>query len=150
MKTGRHQKILEIIEKENIETQDQLIDRLRECGFDTTQATISRDIKQLQIVKRTVGNGTYKYAVQKSLDGQTNVKYKNIIRETIYFVHSAENITVIKTYTGMANAAAAAIDAIAGDLVVGSIAGDDTIFVVTDNIERSHAFAKIIKDIAGI
>ncbi|MCQ2436527.1 MAG: arginine repressor [Clostridia bacterium] len=150
MKTGRHQKILEIIEKENIETQDQLIDRLRESGFDTTQATISRDIKQLQIVKRTVGNGTYKYAVQKSLDGQTNVKYKNIIRETIYFVHSAENITVIKTYTGMANAAAAAIDAIAGDLVVGSIAGDDTIFVVTDNIERSHAFAKIIKDIAGI
>lgn len=149
MKTGRHDAILEIIASENIDTQEQLTEKLRERGFSVTQATVSRDIKQLRLVKRAISGGSYKYAVSKNDDAQSNAKYRNIMRETVISVKPAGNLVVIKTYTGMANAAAAAIDAVAGSLVAGTIAGDDTIFVATENEETARIFIAMVKDYSG-
>ena len=150
MKTGRHDAILEIIASENIDTQEQLTEKLRERGFSVTQATVSRDIKQLRLVKRSTSGGTYKYTVQKSDDLQSNAKFRNIMRETLISVKQAGNLVVVKTYTGMANAAAAAIDAVAGSLVVGTIAGDDTIFVATESDETARIFIATIKSFTGV
>ena len=150
MKTGRHDAILEIIASENIDTQEQLTERLRERGFSVTQATVSRDIKQLRLVKRAVSGGTYKYTVQKNDDAQNNAKYKSIMRETLVSLRQAGTLVVVRTYTGMANAAAAAIDAVAGSLVVGPIAGDDTIFVATDSEETARIFIATIKSFTGV
>lgn len=150
MKTGRHDAILEIIATENIDTQEQLTEKLRERGFSVTQATVSRDIKQLRLVKRSTSGGSYKYAVQKSDDPQNNAKYKNIMRETVISIKPAGTLVVIKTYTGMANAAAAAIDAVAGSLVVGTIAGDDTIFVATESEETARIFIATVRNFSGV
>lgn len=144
MKNSRHNRILEIINEYNVETQDDLINRLRESGFDVTQATISRDIKQLQLVKIATDNGGYKYALPRRDDVTSNAKFKNILCETVVSVQNAENIVVIKTYAGMANAAAAAVDALAGDSMLGCIAGDDTIFIVVKNDEDAENFTNII------
>lgn len=150
MKTGRHDAILEIIATENIDTQEQLTEKLRERGFSVTQATVSRDIKQLRLVKRSVSGGSYKYAVQKSDDPQNNAKYRNIMRETLVSIKQAGTLVVVRTYTGMANAAAAAIDAVAGSLVVGTIAGDDTIFVATESEETARIFIATVKNFTGV
>ena len=150
MKAGRHDAILEIIATENIDTQEQLTEKLRERGFSVTQATVSRDIKQLRLVKRSVSGGSYKYAVQKSDDPQNNAKYRNIMRETLVSIKQAGTLVVVRTYTGMANAAAAAIDAVAGSLVVGTIAGDDTIFVATESEETARIFIATVKNFTGV
>lgn len=150
MKTGRHNTILEIIANENIDTQEMLTERLRERGFSVTQATVSRDIKQLHLIKRAVSDGSYKYVLQKSDDSQFNAKFKNIMRETVISIKPAGTLVVIRTYTGMANAAAAAIDAVAGSLVVGTIAGDDTIFVATESEEAARIFISTVKNFSGV
>ena len=150
MKTGRHDAILEIIASENIDTQELLTKRLCERGFNVTQATVSRDIKQLRLVKRAVSGGSYKYVIQKSEDTQSSAKFKNIMRETVVSITPAGTLVVIRTYTGMANAAAAAIDAIAGSLVVGTIAGDDTIFVATESEEAARIFIATVKSFSDI
>jgi len=148
MKSSRHDAILEIIAENEIETQEVLTERLRQRGFNITQATVSRDIKQLRLVKKATEHGSYKYAIQSSLDTRTNAKYSSIIRETIIGIKIAGNIVVIKTYNGMANAAAAAIDAVAGSIVVGTIAGDDTIFAATENEDAAKSFAAVVKNVA--
>ncbi|MBR6050985.1 MAG: arginine repressor [Clostridia bacterium] len=150
MKTGRHDAILEIIATDNIDTQEQLTEKLRERGFSVTQATVSRDIKQLRLVKRSTNGGSYKYTVQKSDDPQNNAKYRNIMRETLISIRQAGTLVVVRTYTGMANAAAAAIDAVAGSLVVGTIAGDDTIFVATESEETARIFIATVKNFTGV
>ena len=150
MKNSRHNRILEIINEYNVETQDDLINRLRESGFDVTQATISRDIKQLQLVKIATDNGGYKYGLARGADVTSNAKFKNILCETVVSVQNAENIVVIKTYAGMANAAAAAFDALAGDSMLGCIAGDDTIFSVVKNDEDAENFTNIIRGVMRI
>lgn len=150
MKTGRHDAILEIIASENIDTQEQLTEKLRERGFSVTQATVSRDIKQLRLVKRSVSGGSYKYSVQKTDETQNGAKYRSIMRETVMTIKQAGTLVVVRTYTGMANAAAAAIDAVAGSLVVGTIAGDDTIFVATENEETARIFISTIKNFTGV
>ncbi len=147
MKNTRHSRILEIISENVIETQDDLIARLRDSGYAVTQATVSRDIKQLGLVKTATKDGGYKYTVAKN-DSQGNEnKLKNIMRETITGAQSAENIVVVKTLSGMANAAAAAVDSLVGETILGSIAGDDTIFIVVRNAEDAGAFTEYIKDI---
>ena len=148
MKSSRHDAILEIIAEKEIETQDALTEQLRQRGYNVTQATVSRDIKQLRLVKKATDRGSYKYAIQSSLDTKTNAKYSSIMRETITSIKTAGNIVVIKTYNGMANAAAAAIDAVAGSIVVGTIAGDDTIFAATENEDAAKSCAAVVKNVA--
>jgi len=147
MKNSRHTKILEIISEYNIETQDELITKLCESGYDVTQATVSRDIKQLQLVKIAAENGKYKYALPRRDDVTSGAKFKNILRDTAVSAQNAENIVVIKTYPGMANAAAAAVDAIVGDAIIGSIAGDDTIFIVVKNDAEAERVTEILRAI---
>lgn len=150
MKNSRHTRILEIIGENVIETQDDLITKLRESGYEVTQATVSRDIKQLGLVKTATKNGGYKYTVARNDSTGGESKLKNIMRETILSAQNAENIVVIKTYSGMANAAAAAMDALSGDAILGSIAGDDTIFIVVPSDEDAVNFTAYVKEIIGL
>ncbi len=149
MKNTRHTRILEIISENVIETQDELIARLRESGYAVTQATVSRDIKQLGLVKTAIKDGGYKYTVAKNDSTGNENKLKTIMRETITGAQSAENIVVVKTYSGMATAAATAVDSLVEDSILGSIAGDDTIFIVVRNAADAEAFTEYIKDIIG-
>jgi transcriptional regulator of arginine metabolism len=143
MKINRHRRILEIIQEYSIETQDELIGKLRESGIAVTQATISRDIRDLRLIKIAYDNGSskYKYAVSSGEEARISAKYRNIIRETVIKVDSADNIVVLKTYSGMAQAAAAAIDGMNWGEVVGSLAGDDTIFVLMREREAALELA---------
>lgn len=143
MKNSRQARILEIIADNVIETQDDLMEKLRESGYPVTQATVSRDIKQLGLIKTATKSGNYQYTVAKT-EGFSNLKV--IMHETIVSVQSAGNIVVVKTYAGMANAAAAVIDSAAGDQIVGSIAGDDTIFIVVPDEKSAADVVEHIKD----
>jgi transcriptional regulator of arginine metabolism len=129
MKQGRQGVILELIDKYDIETQDELSEVLREKGFEVTQATISRDIKELKLIKVQSGNGAYKYAASgKEQAGKLDV-LKRIFRDTVVSMQQAASLIVIKTLTGSANAAAEAIDKLEMPDIVGTLAGDNTIFV---------------------
>ena len=150
MKNTRHSRILEIISENVIETQDDLIESLRESGYAVTQATVSRDIKQLGLVKTATKDGGYKYTVAKNDSAGNENKLKNIMLQTITSAQHAGNIVVVKTYPGMATAAAAAVDSLAGETILGSIAGDDTIFIVVRNEEDGAGFTQYIKDIIGL
>ena len=143
MKNSRHRKILEIISEYGVETQDELIERLRAFGIEVTQATISRDIRDLKLVKIAFGD-RYKYAVAVASgdDARISAKYHNIIRETVIKVDYAENIVVIKTYPGMAQAAAEAVDNMNWGETVGSVAGDNTIFILLREREAAANFAR--------
>lgn len=140
MKKIRQTKILELINKYNIETQDGLIEKLKEEGFDVTQATASRDIRELNLVKVSFGGGAYKYAESPKDEMNISVKYKNILKETLVSVDYACNTIVLKTYSGMAQAAAAAIDNMGWSEIVGSVAGDDTILIIMRSDESAKEF----------
>lgn len=127
MKGNRHAKITELIGQYEIETQDELVQRLHEAGFPVTQATISRDIRDLRLTKVPVGDGRQKYAVHHQSADSMSDKYVNILRAGFLSMDMAQNILVIKTVSGMAMAVAAALDAMKWYEIVGSIAGDDTI-----------------------
>ena len=148
-KYDRHNKILEIIGEYNVQTQEDLIARLKEAGFTTTQATISRDIRELKLVKVSAEDGNYKYAVSNHEEIKISAKYVNIIRDTVTSVDYANNFVVLKTYSGMAQAAAAAVDGMNWNEIVGCIAGDDNIFVLMRDVEASielvGKFRKILK-----
>ena len=150
MKNSRHIRILEIISDHVIETQDDLIEKLRESGYPVTQATVSRDIKQLGLIKTATKDGGYKYTVTRAENASNDNKLNTIMRETILSAQEAQNIVVLKTIPGMANAAATSLDALAGEAIVGSIAGDDTIFVVVRNSEDAIEFANYVKDVIGL
>ncbi|HEY8421261.1 MAG TPA: arginine repressor [Thermoclostridium sp.] len=131
MKYNRHAKILEIIENYDIETQDELVAKLKEHGMDVTQATVSRDIKELRLVKVTNAEGKARY---KAMSNDSNVisdRLLTILREGHVSIDYANNILVIKTLPGMAQAVASAIDSLGWPEIVGTIAGDDTIMIVT-------------------
>ena len=148
MKNDRQAMILEIISQENIETQEQLLARLRERGIASTQATISRDIKQLHLIKEPVGRGVYKYAVSGNRT-RLNVaeKLRTIFRESITSMESAQNIVVVKTMPGLASAACSALDPMEIAYRVGSLAGDDTALLVMKDAESAEAFCEEIKKI---
>ena len=147
MKNDRQSRILEIIEKEDVETQEQLQKRLQEQGVTCTQATISRDIKQLHLVKELAGQGRYRYAVS-SQRSRLNVadKLRGIFRESIVSIDNAQNIVVIKTMSGLANAAAAAVDSMNVPYMVGSLAGDDTAFLVMRDTESAKSFCEEVHE----
>ena len=148
MKHRRHSKIIEIISKYDIDTQDELINKLSEAGFDVTQATVSRDIRDLKLVKISTKDHKYKYALSQRDDIHISAKYRNIIRETIIRVDFTNNFVVLKTYSGMAQAAAAAIDGMGWSEIVGSIAGDDTIFVLMRDSAAAIEFSEKLKQVA--
>ena len=147
MKNDRQSRILEIIERENVETQEQLQQRLQERGITCTQATISRDIKQLHLVKEPAGQGRYRYTVS-SQRSRLNVadKLRGIFRESIVSIDNAQNIVVIKTMAGLANAAAAAVDSMNVPYMVGSLAGDDTAFLVMRDTESAKSFCEEVHE----
>ena len=130
MKQNRQAATLELIEKYPVTTQEELQLLLKESGFDVTQATISRDIKELKIIKATDENGIYRYCISKPDSSDITEKYYNIIMHAVKSIDFAGNICVIKCEIGMAQAACAAIDALRIEEIVGSLAGDDTIFVL--------------------
>ena len=147
MKNDRQRRILEIVEQEPIDTQEQLQQKLLEQGVSCTQATISRDIKQLHLIKEPIGQGRYRYTVS-SQRNRLNVadKLRSIFRESIVSVDFAQNIVVIKTMAGLANAAAAALDGMNVPDMVGTLAGDDTALLVMKDIEAARGFCEDIHE----
>ena len=148
MKTQRQSKIMEIIANRNVETQEQLLAELQNAGFRSTQATISRDIKELRIVKELTSFGTYRYtAATDEVGGTFSSKLNTIFRECITGYDYAQNMIVIRTLPGLASAAASAIDAMNMSVVVGSIAGDDTVLVIMRDNNAAAAFCGEIKSL---
>ncbi len=133
MKYLRHAKIHELINEREIETQDELVKLLEKEGFSVTQATISRDIKQLRLIKVLSSKGRYKYSTIKEQNEIITEKFIKIFRDSLVKIDHAENIVVIKTLPGAAQAAGAALDAMDRDEIVGTLAGDDTVFLVVRN-----------------
>lgn len=147
MKKHRQEKLLELISRYEIETQDELIDRLREIGYEVTQATISRDIRELKIAKMTTGKGTYRYVLPKHADPSTGIKFSAALIDSITTVEFAQNLVVIKTYPGLASAVAGGIDRMSLEGILGCVAGDDTIMVVTRDVECAEMFADRLHDL---
>ena len=145
MKTIRQQKILELIKENVFDTQEDLQQKLKECGFNVTQATVSRDIRELGIIKSDGEDGVYKYRAGKDPEqGKINGKLSLILRQAVSKVSCANNLVVLKTYTGMGSAAGAAIDAMELDGVIGTLAGDDTVLVVTkDNDDANFVIEEL-------
>ncbi|MEG1658282.1 MAG: arginine repressor [Oscillibacter sp.] len=147
MKNDRQSMILEIISQENIETQEQLLERLLSRGITSTQATISRDIKQMHLIKEPVGQGVYKYAVSGNRTKLNFAeKLRTIFRESITTIESAQNIVVVKTMPGLASAACAALDDMDINFMLGSLAGDDTAFLVMKDTDTAVSFCKEIEE----
>ncbi len=148
MKNQRQSKIMEIISNRNVETQEQLLQELQNAGFRSTQATISRDIKELRIVKELTSFGTYRYSASTSeVSGTFSSKLNTIFRECITSFDYAQNIIVVRTLPGLASAAASAVDAMNLSVVVGSIAGDDTVFIVMRDNNAAAAFCGEIRNL---
>ena len=145
MKVKRHNKILEIIENNNIETQEELIEKLRHAGFDVTQATVSRDIRELKLLKQMTDMGTYKYVVPKNSGAENQHVYSRALASSIKNVDCSLNDIVIRTYPGMAQAVAAGIDALRETDILGCVAGDDCIIIVTRDEESAVAIAHRIR-----
>ena len=131
MKVKRHNKILEIVENYDIETQEDLIAKLKTEGFDVTQATVSRDIRELKLLKQMSDIGTYKYVIPKENASENNHVYNRALTGSVKSVAYALNNIVIKTYPGLAQAVAAGIDALHERDILGCVAGDDCIIVIT-------------------
>ena len=148
MKAQRQAKIMEIISTNNVETQEQLLAQLQEAGFSSTQATISRDIKELRIVKELTSFGTYRYTTAaRELPSSFSCRLNAIFRECVTNYDYAQNIIVIHTLPGLANAAASALDAMSMSVVLGTIAGDDTVFIVMRDNNAAATFCGEIKSL---
>lgn len=145
MKATRHQKILELIDKYIITTQEELIEYLHADGYDVTQSTVSRDIKQLRLTKVLLPNGGYRYQAPSGSEKGAKNNFSTIFSSSAISVDSALNIVVIKTYSGMANAACAALDMMSFDYIVGTLAGDDTMIVICRDEEKAAACAENFK-----
>ena len=150
MKQNRHQKIAELVASYDIETQEELADKLKEAGFSVTQATISRDIRQMHLTKVPAGGGRQKYVILRQDEGQMSDKYIRVLRDGFVSMDMAQNILVIKTVSGMAMAVAAALDQMECHEIVGSIAGDDTIMcavrTVEDTVTLMERLRKVVEE----
>lgn len=138
MKYNRHAKILELIDSYEIETQEELAEKLKEHGMDITQATVSRDIKELRLIKVMAEDGKYRYAPLSQGDAMVSNRLLTVFSQSMVSCDYANNIVVIKTLPGMAQAAASAIDSLKWSEILGTIAGDDTIMTVC----RAEKFAE--------
>ena len=150
MKTKRQTKMLELIKKHDIEKQEELSDYLQKEGYQVTQATVSRDIRELKLTKVAMSNGRQKYAALTEANEDLSEKYTRVFRDAFVSMDMAQNILVIKTVSGMAMAVAAAIDAMHLHEIVGCIAGDDTIMCavrsVDDTIAVMSRLRKLVED----
>ena len=149
MKTRRQAKILELIQRNDVETQEELSTYLVREGFQVTQATVSRDIRELKLTKIAMDNGKQKYAVITDADSGMMEKYARVLREGFVSMDFAKNIVVIQTVSGMAGAVCAAIDAMKFQEMVGSIAGDDTIICIIRDDEEAVKIMKKLRKIVG-
>ncbi len=148
MKAGRQSKIIEIIENNCIETQEELTTRLQQEGFNTTQATISRDIRELKLTKISTEDGKQKYTLPKGADMEVLSKYQKVLSAGIISMEAAENLIVIKTVSGVAMAVGAALDNLDINGLMGCIAGDDTVFVVARTKSLSKEVITNIEKVA--
>lgn len=146
MKSNRHAKIIEIINKKAIETQEELAEELKSAGFDVTQATVSRDIKTLKLIKTQDVTGRYRYSLIKDEKNDVVNKLTNIFKSTVIDVENVNNMVVVKTLSASANAAAELIDSLSLGEIAGSIAGDNTVFVLLRDEEKACELVERIKD----
>ena len=147
MKRIRQEKLLELISKYEIDTQDELIERLRESGFEVTQATVSRDIRELKLTKVLTGHGGYRYVLPPKDTGLAGSKLNRALLESIVALDLAMNIVVIKTHPGLAQAVAAGIDSLHMPEIVGSVAGDDTLINIARDIESAEIVCEKLKNL---
>ena len=147
MKVSRHAKIIELISQYDIETQEELAEYLNRAGFKVTQATVSRDIRDLKLTKVSVGAGKQKYVVHRQDEPEMSEKYIRVLRDGYVSMDMAQNILVIKTVSGMAMAVAVAVDSMKWNEVVGCIAGDDTIMCAIRTVEDTVAVMDKIRKI---
>lgn len=147
MKVTRHEKILELIEKKDIETQEDLAEELRKSGIEITQATVSRDIKKLKLIKVLGENNKYKYASIIKNDNNLSNKLTNIFSHSVTSVENVNNFVVVKTLSGSANAAAEAIDSLGFKGIAGTLAGDNTIFIMARTPEQAFEIVVRVKKI---
>ena len=150
MKNARQQKILELIETYEIDTQETLIERLRAEGFNVTQTTVSRDVKQLSLVKGVTGRGTYKYVAPQGKAAPSSPVLNSSITESVMHIEAAENIVVVKTLSGMANAIGVCVDSLHIPGIIGSVAGDDTIIIVTRSKDIASNICDQVKTIMRV
>lgn len=144
MKFNRQSAIMQIISQNDIKTQEELSEKLIQMGFNTTQATISRDIKELRLIKVSSLTGEYKYSAPSQGDDASFLpRLRTIFKECVISIQQAQNLVVITTITGMANAAAYAIDQLKIDNIIGTIAGDDTILVILGDNEKAGKFCEV-------
>ncbi|MEW9093710.1 MAG: arginine repressor [Clostridiaceae bacterium] len=150
MKVTRHAKILELISTKDIETQEELADELRKSGMNVTQATVSRDIKELKLIKVLSSNGSYKYATINHTENYPSNKLVSIFTHSVVSVENVSNFVIIKTLSGSASAAAEAIDSLRFEGIAGTIAGDNNIFVMARTpeqaVEITQRMKKMIKE----
>lgn len=146
MKKKRLEKILEIVSENEIETQDELIAHLRRAGFDVTQATISRDIRELNLTKIMHGQGKYRYVTARREDGIRVLNINHALADAILRAEYAQNMVVVHTYPGMAQAIALEVDNLGHAPILGTVAGDDTILIVTRDIDSAATVSGLIKD----
>ncbi len=147
MKFQRQAAIVDIITNNEVKTQTELSDRLKAVGYPTTQATISRDIKELRLVKVASVTGGYKYSTpEMNADSGFIPRLKNIFRECVIKIDRAQNLVIVRTLTGMANAAAYAVDTMKIEEIIGTLAGDDTILIILRDNEQAIKFCKIAEE----
>lgn len=146
MKNARHKKILELIEKYDIETQEMLVEKLHDCGFEVTQTTASRDIRELKLLKVTTGRGSYKYTAPGAIREKNAPVVNSAITDSIVKIDWAQNIVVVKTLPGMGNAVGVCIDSIESSKIIGSVAGDDTVLIVVRDSELAEQVAGELRD----
>lgn len=135
MKSERHTMILDLIEHNDVQTQEELADRLKQMGVSATQATVSRDIKELRLIKVLSDDGNYRYATVEKAEAGLKERFRRIFSDSVVTIASSVNIIVIKTLSGSANAAAEAIDSLRWNEIMGTIAGDNTIFMVIKDVK---------------
>lgn len=150
MKNSRQKKILELIEEYDIDTQETLIERLLEHGISATQTTISRDIRELKLVKGMTGKGTYKYIVPAQKRENNAPVLNSALTDAVIKIEAAKNIVVVKTFPGMANALAVCVDTLEHPNIVGSVAGDDTILLVIKDDETAKMVEQKLQGVFGV
>ena len=147
MKVARHEKIKELIQQYDIDTQEELASRLNEAGFKVTQATVSRDIRALKMMKVTGKDGKSRSVILQELPTEMGEKYTRVLHDALLTIDQGQNILVIRTVPGMAMGVAAALDALNWEEILGSIAGDDTVMCVARTLEEASSVAERLKSI---
>jgi transcriptional regulator of arginine metabolism len=150
MKKNRHEKIIEIVEKYDVETQDELIEYLRKTGYEVTQATVSRDIRELKLTKVMSEKGSYRYELPKTNESLGSFKFSHALAESITSVDYAMHTVVVKTFPGMAQAVAVGIDNLHLPVILGCVAGDDTIIMVVRDPQTALNLKSELKHSFGI